>query len=592
MPSIHPISRRLAASLAFACAVGGCNGADDGIGFVSPTVVVAASVTVSPNPVSLLVQDSVQLTAVVRDANGNVMPTASVSWSVGSAQAATISSSGMLRALQAGSTTITATSGPASGQATVTITTPSTNASYRPNLMTYLAGNDSDMPRDVTVDASGNVIVVGNSASTNFPVTAGALSVTRASGFNPPSDAFITSFSPAGTLRASTYLGGPNYERAYAVETDAQGFVYVGGRAGAGFPVTSGAFQTTFGGGSTSNFYGPQDAFVCKLQPNLSARVWCSYFGGPDDGIARDLAIDAQGNVYVVAWTDQGGFPASWFTNAYKPTKSAGFDIIVAKIKGDGSQVLWATYLGGAGDDSGTPAIRVDASGNVVVLFATTSTGLPTPNGDDATLGGAGDQFLAKLSPDGRTLLYGTYIGGNGIEASETHGLALDPQGNAIVVVATSSTNVATTNGALQSQYGGGPFDVGVWKVSPTGKFLAVTYYGGSASDAIQGCATDAQGNVYFSATTQSSNIPLTVPGGAGGGDDVVAVKLSSDLTRVMYAQRFGGRGADVARASWLGAQDQFVVVGQTDSPNFPLFNAPFANPGGSLDGFLVRLVP
>jgi hypothetical protein len=119
-----------------------------------------------------------------------------------------------------------------------------------------------------------------------------------------------------------------------------------------------------------------------------------------------------------------------------------------------------------------------------------------------------------------------------------------------------------------------------------------VTYYGGSASDAIQGCATDAQGNVYFSATTLSSNIPLTVAGGTGGGEDVLAVKLSSDLTRLMYAQRFGGRGNDVARASWLGPQNQFVVVGQTDSPNFPVLNAPFANPGGSLDGFLVRLIP
>lgn len=569
-----------------------CSGDDNGTGVPNPTVVVAASVTISPSAVALIVPDSVQLTAVVRDGNGIVMPNATVSWSVGNSQTASVSANGMLRALQAGGTTVTAASAPASGQVNVTIGSPTSNAPYRPNLMTYLGGNDSDMPRDVTVDASGNVVVVGNAASTNFPVTAGAYDQTRDSGFNPPSDAFISTFTPGGTLLWSTYLGGPGYERAYSVETDAQGFVYVGGRAGAGFPVTAGAFQTTFGGGSTSNFYGPQDAFVCKLLPNGSARVWCSYFGVGDDGIARDLAIDAQGNVYVVAWTNTGGFPAAWFTNAYQRTKAAGFDVVVAKIKADGSQVLWATYLGGAGDDSGTPAIRVDPSGNVLVLFATTSTNLPTPNGADATLGGAGDQFLAKLSPDGSTLLYGTYIGGNGLEASETHGLAVDPQGNAVVVVATSSTNLATTPGAYQSQYGGGPFDVGIWKVSPTGQFLAVSYYGGAASDAIQGVSTDAQGSIFFSATTESANIPLTVPRGVGGGEDVVAVKLSGDATRLMFAQRFGGSGDDVARASWFGPLNQFVLVGQTDSPNFPLLNAPFTRVGGSLDAFVVRLIP
>ena len=128
--------------------------------------------------------------------------------------------------------------------------------------------------------------------------------------------------------------------------------------------------------------------------------------------------------------------------------------------------------------------------------------------------------------------------------------------------------------------------------MSPTGQFLAVSYYGGAASDAIQGVSTDAQGNIFFSATTESANIPLTVPGGVGGGEDVVAVKLSSDATRLMYAQRFGGSGDDVARASWFGPLNQFVLVGQTDSPNFPLLNAPFTRIGGSLDAFVVRLIP
>lgn len=563
------------------------------IGSPQTNVGVAATVTVQPNPVSLVVSDSVQLSATVRDVNGAVLANAPVSWSVGNAQTASVSGAGLLQARAAGTTVVTATSTPASGQAAVTVTAPQNGPPFRADLVTYLGGTLSDMPRDVTVDAGGNVLVVGNTESLNFPTTPGVISNSRQSGFDPPSDAFLTSISPAGAVRWSTYLGGPNYERAYAVEVDAQGFVYVGGRAGAGFPVTAGAFQTQFAGGSTSNFYGPQDAFVCKLRPDGTARVWCSYFGVGDDGIARDLDIDAQGNVYLVAWTQNGGFPAAWFTNAFKPTKSAGLDIVVAKVKADGSQVLWATYLGGAGDDAGTPAIRVDKDGNVLVLFQTTSAGLPTPNGADNSLSGVNDQFLAKLSADGSQLLYGTYVGGNGTEASETHGLAVDPQGNGIVAVATTSTDLPTLAGAAQRQNAGGGSDVGVWKVSPTGKFLAVTYFGGGGSDAVQGVATDPSSNVFLSVTTDSPTIPLTVAGGAGGGDDVVAVKLSSDLSQRVYAQRFGGSANDIARASWVGPQGQFVLVGQTTSTNFPVFRAPFATaPGGSLDGFLIRVVP
>lgn len=577
----------LALALTVACSDGAAR-----IGSPQSNVGVAATVTVQPSPVALVAGDSVQLSATVRDVNGTVISGAAVNWSVANTQTASVSALGLLRGHAAGTTVITASSTPASGQATVTVSAPQGGPPYRPDLVTYLGGALSDMPRDVTVDAGGNVLVVGNTESLNFPTTPGVISNSRQSGFDPPSDAFLTSLSPAGTVRWSTYLGGPNYERAYAVEVDAQGFVYVGGRAGAGFPVTAGAFQTQFAGGSTSNFYGPQDAFVCKLRPDGTARVWCSYFGVGDDGIARDLDIDAQGNVYLVAWTQNGGFPAAWFANAYKPTKSAGLDIVVAKVKADGSQVLWATYLGGAGDDAGTPAIRVDKDGNVLVLFQTTSAGLPTPNGADNSLSGANDQFLAKLSADGSQLLYGTYIGGNGTEASETHGLAVDPQGNGIVAVATTSTDLPTLASASQRQNGGGS-DVGVWKVSPTGKFLAVTYYGGSGSDATQGVSTDAAGNVYFSATTDSPTLPLTIAGGVGGGDDVVAVKLSGDLSRLVYAQRFGGRSGDIARASWVGPQGQFVIVGQTTSTNFPVLSAPFATPpGGSLDGFLIRVVP
>ena len=85
----------------------------------------------------------------------------------------------------------------------------------------------------------------------------------------------------------------------YAVEVDKQGYVYVGGRAGDGFPTTEGAIQPNFGGDSDINrAYGPQDGFIAKLSPSGKQLIWATYFGGNDGSFFRDIDIDSQGNVY------------------------------------------------------------------------------------------------------------------------------------------------------------------------------------------------------------------------------------------------------------------------------------------------------
>jgi hypothetical protein len=300
----------------------------------------------------------------------------------------------------------------------------------------YFGGTDEDIARDVELEGAGNIYACGNTHSVDFPVTTGAYSTT----FNPANgnvaDAWVAKFTPTGQLIWSTYLGGPNYERCYALELDPQGNVIVAGRGGPGMPVTPGAFQTTFGGSPVTT-YGQQDGFVCKLNPTGSALMFCSYFGTSDAEIIRDVAVDDAGDIYVAAGSRNGGFPAAWFTNAFQKQKAPGLDVIVAKIKSDGSQVLWATYLGGNNDESGAPTLRVDGSRNVFVLSSTSSTNLPTPNGYDASYGGGVDLYLAKLSANGSSLLFGTYLGGSRAETSETHGLALDHQGNIFVAAST-----------------------------------------------------------------------------------------------------------------------------------------------------------
>jgi hypothetical protein len=175
---------------------------------------------------------------------------------------------------------------------------PAAQESYDLAFSTYLGGSNWEHARDVAADAQGNIYVVGGTASTDFPTTPGAYQRALRTGGSQdfgPCDVFVAKFSPGGALIWSTYIGGPNYDRAYGVEVDSQGYVYVAGRADPGFPVKN-AFQPDFDGVDNGS-YGMQNAFVLKLAPDGSALVWSSYVGVST--LCRDLAIDPNGDVYV-----------------------------------------------------------------------------------------------------------------------------------------------------------------------------------------------------------------------------------------------------------------------------------------------------
>ena len=208
---------------------------------------------------------------------------------------------------------------------------------------TYLGGSGDDTIRDVATDSQGNIYLTGSTASRNFPTT--PRSYDRR--FNGWIDIFVAKLDPSGQLVWSTLLGGPGYDYALAIEVDLQGYVYIGGTAGPGAPVTPGAFQTSYNGYYTGKAYGDQNAFVAKLKPDGSGLVWASYFGATD--LIRDLAIDQRGDVYVLTNSqsvERGTWPASWFDHAFQRTRNGPSDAVVAKIRSDGSQVVWATYLG------------------------------------------------------------------------------------------------------------------------------------------------------------------------------------------------------------------------------------------------------
>jgi hypothetical protein len=469
---------------------------------------------------------------------------------------------------------------------------------------TYLGGSDWEHARDVAVDTLGNVYIVGGTASTDFPTTQGAYQRTLRMGGNQafgPCDVFVAKFNPTGNLIWSTYIGGPAYDRAYAVEVDSKGYIYIAGRAGPGFPMKN-AFQPNFDGVDNGS-YGMQNAFVLKLLPDGSDLVWSSYVGVST--LCRDLALDANGDIYVPGgrWNTTRTPPPQWFVNAYQKTPPGGeSDCGVIKIKGDGSQVLWATWLGGSDQDTCAASIRVDGNRYVYIGGSTFSNDFPTTRGaHDNSYNGEADFFVARLSPDGSELVYGTYLGGPGNEWISTHNLAVDDFGNAYVAIPTGSANYPTTQGAFQRAFRGGNTDWAVTKLSPTGALLASTFIGGSEGENADGVYVDALGNVFITGETQSGDFPVTTDAYQAdhhGGTDAVLVKLSADFSQLLYSTFLGGGANDNGRSGCLGQNGGLYLTGASDGSGWPVKNAyqsAFTGGGGNWgngDCILAKFVP
>ena len=206
-----------------------------------------------------------------------------------------------------------------------------------------------DSARAVAVDKQGNIYVAGGTRSLDFPTTTGVVQEKfsrggTSLGTNGEMDAFITKLSPTGEIIWSTYLGGPNYDRIYSIRTDDDGFIYVAGRAGEGFPTTPETLQPKFAGDNhlINRGYGKQDGFVAKLSNDGTKLLWSTYFGTPGPSIIRDMVLDQNGDIYVTM-IELKTFSPYITKNAIISKPSDGRESLIAKISGDGQRVLWCT---------------------------------------------------------------------------------------------------------------------------------------------------------------------------------------------------------------------------------------------------------
>jgi hypothetical protein len=259
--------------------------------------------------------------------------------------------------------------------------------------------------------------------------------------------------------------------------------------------------------------------------------------------------VDSSGNVYVTGATSDATFHIT--AGAYQTTcgscsaSPALFDGFVTVINPAGSGYLYSTFLGGAGSDVGF-GIAVDSSGNAYVSGSTTtgtpSAGFPATAGAlQTSYGGGTDAFVTKLNSTGTTLLYSTYLGGAGNDASSS--IAVDKNGNAYVTGQTSSSNFPPGTSTPTQATFGGVSDAFVSEINPGGSQLIFsTYLGGTATEdnlGLAGIAVDKNGTfIYVTGNTASPDFPhqSAHQSVSGGATDAFVVKYAQGPAFAMSA--------------------------------------------------------
>ncbi len=458
--------------------------------------------------------------------------------------------------------------------------------SLSPSLISYIPNTNLSV-RDVHTDCEGNIVYVGGTSSSAFSISPNTISSFYNGG---NSDVFIIKVDASGLPLWSTLLGGNLYDRAYAVEIDSAGFIYVAGRAGTGLPVTTCALQQNFSGDNNPNSaYGKQDGFITKITPDGSTIVWSTYIGCDGRGFVRDIDIDSEGNIWAGISNASPNFPHIT-ENAIQTTTTASMSPALIKISADGTTLLYGTFLSdGVSTSAGPTTVRVDKKDNVYFLCHASKNKIPVTNGVfQPKVSGKIDFVIAKFDRNG-SLLYCSFLGGPGNEEVETHSLEIDTAGNAIVAAYTSASGYPIVGNVVQTTFGG-MIDGVLTKISSDGStILASSYLGGTLVDEIQGIGVDANNNIYVTGRTSSTDFPIKTstafqPNFGGANDGHISV-LSPDLSSILYATFIGGTGNEDIRTCHVDEFGKLHAGGNTASSNFPVFNGFHSILTGSLTG-------
>ncbi|MEN9950213.1 MAG: hypothetical protein RLY85_965 [Bacteroidota bacterium] len=356
-------------------------------------------------------------------------------------------------------------------------------------------------------------------------------------------------------LRISTFTGSKSSNWGFTAAPGPDGSLYAGGIVfGQGYPVSLGAFQTSFGGGTGQPGIGGIDIGLTRFSADGRARIFSTYIGGSGDEFPHSIYVDPAGNAVVLGRTTSFNFPRK-----NKFGNGGGTDIFVVKLSADGTTLVGGIIIGGGGTDganmdsniSPSPKplmynygdnarseVILDNDNNVIIACSSNSGDFPTKNASQAALGGLQDGVIVKMSPDLSNVIYSTYLGGGGEDAAFV--LALNPLDNNIYAAGATMSNdfPGTKTGTIGQSLQGG-IDGFVAILSPTGNLIKSTYLGTSFTDIVYGIQFDQKGFPYVMGISLGSwpvrNAIFNNPG-----SKQFISKMQTDLSDYVYSTVYG----------------------------------------------------
>jgi hypothetical protein len=447
------------------------------------------------------------------------------------------------------------------------VTAPSTaavNDSSQLRFGTFLGGSDSsNQGLSLQLDSAGQAVVTGKTTSSEFPTTPGSYDIS----YNGNTDIFVSKLSVDGSsLLFSTFVGGGGIDTGRSLALDNLGQVVVSGTtSSSNFPTTPESYDTDYNGGS---IYTPSDTFVFKLAADGDSLIYSTFVGGSGDENANSLALDDKGQAVVVGTTNSSDFPTT--TEAYDDSHNGKEDVFVFKLTGDGSDLIYSTFLGGNASETGN-AVALDPAGQAVIAGDTDSLDFPaTPGAYDTSHNNYIDVFVVKLAANGSALVYSTFIGGK--YADEAHALTLDSDGQAVVTGYTASSNFPASSTTYDTTCQ--VSNLFILKLASAGdSLLYSTCVGGSSgSEYGHAVALNSVGQVVVVGHTSDSQFPTTPGAYDTSLDDVDAfvLKLTANGHLLLHSTFIGGSEKEYAYGLSLDGDNQAVVTGYTSSYDFP----------------------
>ena len=361
----------------------------------------------------------------------------------------------------------------------------------------------------------------------------------------------------------ATYVGGTAQELLEDTDVTADGSVYLAVKSMSTGPTTPGAFITVKPPGS--------NAWAGKLSPDGSTLEWATFLGGSDTEGVAGVEVDGDGSVVVVGDSWSADFPVT--PGTVQPAFGGSNDMFLCRLMADGSGLVWSTFYGGVENDH-AETLGLFPSGDIVFSGRMDTALPPATEGAFDTVFEEGEDFLARLSADGTTVVFQTYF------AAAPNDLVVDDEG--IVFGGSAGESLPTTPNAYQNTLArGDPGNAFVARMNDSGSALLwSTYLGGSigaSTDHVIGLGVDAAGAVYVCGSTTSLDFPTTPgafdPTASSDATDGFVAKLLPSGTGLIWSTYISACCGGSSSVQWdiaIDSAGNAISVGSSNEPNYP----------------------